>query len=298
MTSTLWFWILLAFILLIILWELRKFIGRIIIVCVVLFVVFWIFKRIAPSSANTTWYWIKNIPVKTTNFVNKELLNKDIVIPLSDGISNTVDTVSDALTDGVENAVDKVIDNVEIIDDAVTNEVDEAEELIVDTTEISENTEEEALQNDEEVDESRYSWFARLFKKNKKQEVAEETSTWETMQDVVAENVDDEEDTQEDKVEVKLSSWAVVIETTNASWEKVVEEIVTLTGKNVSNTTWKVTTGANKEDTPVYLPSNPHNSKNSTGSKATTGSSTGTVITTKRWGLTAAEIQEINTIFN
>jgi len=60
---------------------------------VVLFLLFLIWRWISPSSADRLLYWLQDLPVITTNYVNKDILNKDIVLPLH----NPVETVKEEI---------------------------------------------------------------------------------------------------------------------------------------------------------------------------------------------------------
>ena len=331
MTSTLWFWIICIIVILTIIWILRRFIGRVIILCITLVILFFVYKLIAPTSAANLLNWFKDVPAKATNFVNRELLNKDIIIPLSSDIR---DNVYDSVSDSVSGLVDGAESSLKDVKDSITDSVDN----IVDETKVSVDDIVDVEIEEEQEDESRYSWFARLFKKNKKTEVQEEKS--ENSENIWGVEIDELEvitwveadEKNEDKVEIKLSSGAVVIETINASWEKIVEEVVTLKGREESEVktwvvkettvktwvvktwavresvvkTWVVKTWAkasvksktwNKADEDVVIiPSNPKNPKNIEGNGGVKTS--WTVVTTSRWGLTTEEIRETNSIFN
>ena len=305
MTSTLWFWIMCFIALLIVLWIIKKIIWKVIIIAVCLAIIFFIFKLVAPASAQNVWNWVKDLPVKATNYVNTEILNKDIVLPIPSDIT-------DSVSDGIENVKD-------IIPDVSIDTEDTTEKDVI-------SIEDESEKITEEVDESRYSWFARLFKKNKDKEEVTLVEPGIEIDEPIIEVIEPTEENNEvtltwkiaeektwDSVEIKLTSGAVVIETTNASWEKTIEEVVNFNdknqeekkpeGKKVTGTTltktWAVKTGVvetgtKEENEIVIIPSNPKNPENlkKDGEKAT-----GSVITTK-WGLTSSEINEVRSIFN
>lgn len=95
---------------------------------------FLIWRWISPSTADGLLNWFQDLPVKATNFVNTELLNKDIVLPLHNPVKDVVEDVKDS------------------VDDVV----DEVDSTIGELTDVPET----AVKNEEGP---RYSWLSKLF---------------------------------------------------------------------------------------------------------------------------------------
>ena len=282
----------------------------------VLFLLFLIWRWISPSSADRLLYWLQDLPVNTTNYVNKDILNKDIVLPLH----NPVETVKEEIQEWVED-----------LKEGVSFESLDAEwnvEMAV-----------------EEEEGPRYSWLSKLFKGDKtskdeqvtvevneseNNEIEDET-TWEVKQFV---------EKRHEWVDVRLSeNGEIVIETITSSGEKIIDTVAKVWNwswdqsknedkKEVKNeettkvTTWtaqknekpvkvesktktweKVVESTKKEENEVvYLKSNPKNSETTTSkttksNTATKSDSTIAPVKAVRW-LTAEEVREANAIFN
>lgn len=58
-------------------------------IIIFLFVLFFVYKWINPTGANALWNWIKTAPITSTNYINREILKKDIIIPLKNTTENT-----------------------------------------------------------------------------------------------------------------------------------------------------------------------------------------------------------------
>jgi len=283
---------------------------------VVLFLLFLIWRWISPSSADRLLYWLQDLPVNTTNYVNKDILNKDIVLPLH----NPVETVKEGIQEWVEDLKEGV--SFESLD------ADWNVEMAV-----------------EEEEGPRYSWLSKLFKRDKTSEdkqvtvevnesennEIEDETTWEVKQFV---------EKRHEWVDVRLSeNGEIVIETITSSGEKIIDTVAKVWNwswdqsknedkKEVKNeettkvTTWtsqknekpvkvesktktweKVVESTKKEENEVvYLKSNPKNtetttSKTTKSNTATKSDSTIAPVKAVRW-LTAEEVREANAIFN
>lgn len=278
----------------------------------VLFLLFLIWRWISPSSADRLLYWLQDLPVNTTNYVNKDILNKDIVLPLH----NPVETVKEEIQEWVED-----------LKEGVSFESLDAEwnvEMAV-----------------EEEEGPRYSWLSKLFKGDKTSEdeqvtvevnesennEIEDETTWEVKQFV---------EKRHEWVDVRLSeNGEIVIETITSSGEKIIDTVAKVwnwswdQSKNevkkeetIKVTTWtsqknekpvkveaktktweKVVESTKKEENEVvYLKSNPKNtetttSKTTKSNTATKSDSTIAPVKAVRW-LTAEEVREANAIFN
>lgn len=314
MTSTLWFWIVLLIVLLFLIWFIRRLIWRVIIICVVLFLLFLLWRWIHPSSANATWRWISNIPVNATNFVNHDLLNKDIVLPLY----NPIESVKDTITDAVD---------IDILPDDVDIDIDVTDDKVVDSDE----------------EEPRYSWFSKFFNSDNDGEKKSDDKKIDDLIDVEIDNSEVStgskqfvENRQQESVELKLSdNWEIIVETTTTGWEKIIDTVVKVwSDKGSSNdvedvvktwdtkttkvekttevekskkvekqdaVTWSKTATSEKENDVVYIQSNPKKVETSTNKSTTTKTSSTTTETTSYKavkGLTADEVREANEIFN
>ena len=282
----------------------------------VLFLLFLIWRWISPSSADRLLYWLQDLPVNTTNYVNKDILNKDIVLPLH----NPVETVKEGIQEWVEDLKEGV--SFESLD------ADWNVEMAV-----------------EEEEGPRYSWLSKLFKRDKTSEdkqvtvevnesennEIEDETTWEVKQFV---------EKRHEWVDVRLSeNGEIVIETITSSGEKIIDTVAKVWNwswdqsknedkKEVKNeettkvTTWtsqknekpvkvesktktweKVVESTKKEENEVvYLKSNPKNtetttSKTTKSNTATKSDSTIAPVKAVRW-LTAEEVREANAIFN
>ena len=314
MTSTLWFWIAVLIVLLYVIWFIRRFIWRVIIICVVLGLLLLIWRWISPSTADWFLRWIQDLPVRAPNYVNTDILNKDIILPLH----NPVETVSDKIEEWI---------------DALSGEV--SSETLDSEWNVEITVKEE--------EKPRYSWLSKLFKDD---EAAEgEQVVVETIDD---ENIENSNETtwgakqfvekRHEGVDVRLSeNWEVIIETITSDWEKIVDSVAKVwnwswdTSKKeevketekevvkkvekVTTTTWATEKTEKKETTVktgtkasektkkeeenevVYLKSNPKNTSKTTTTKTTTTDAKITPVKAVRW-LTAAEVREANEIFN
>ena len=196
MTSTLWFWIVCLIALLFVIWILRRIIWRVVIICIVLFLIVIIWRWISPNIIDSVLSWFYDLPVRATNYVNTEILNKDIILPL-----NTV-----------ASSVDEIKDNIDDTIDEVTTEIDETVDIVEET-----------------VEEPQYSWFARLLR-NDESNIEEDAgvveSTWESKKFV--------ENRQQESVELKLSeNWEVIVETITRSWDKIVDRVAKVWNWNI-----------------------------------------------------------------
>ena len=282
----------------------------------VLFLLFLIWRWISPSSADRLLYWLQDLPVNTTNYVNKDILNKDIVLPLH----NPVETVKEEIQEWVE---------------------DLKEGVSFGSLDAEWNVEMAV----EEEEGPRYSWLSKLFKGDKTSEdkqvtvevnesennEIEDETTWEVKQFV---------EKRHEWVDVRLSeNGEIVIETITSSGEKIIDTVAKVWNwswdqsknedkKEVKNeettkvTTWtaqknekpvkvesktktweKVVESTKKEENEVvYLKSNPKNtetttSKTTKSNTATKSDSTIAPVKAVRW-LTAEEVREANAIFN
>jgi hypothetical protein len=61
-----------------------------------LFLLFLIWRWISPSTADNLLYWFQNLPVNT------EILNKDIILPLHNGLNTVRENVEDELDEAVD----------------------------------------------------------------------------------------------------------------------------------------------------------------------------------------------------
>ena len=294
MTSTLWFWITCLVILLFIIWWIRRFIWRVIIICVVLFLLVLVWRWISPNTVDSVLWWFQDLPVRATNYVNTEILNKDIVLPLHNQVTSIKDEISDSVEEGIGELT-------EVIDTG---------EIVVDKTPVKDN------------EEPRYSWFAKFFKDDETS-VDEEVIVEEDNEEIHAK--DDEgkepkkfvENRQQESIELKFwENWEIVVETTTRSWEKIVDKVAQV-GSETSNGTGKEevkketkkevkeNSGSKVEETKkadeeenevVYIKSNPKKTENTTTTKTTTDATTTPVKSVR--GLTAAEVREANELFN
>lgn len=82
MTSTIWFWIVVAILIFFLLIALRKFIGRIVVIFIFLATLFLVYRLINPTGARSLWITTRNIPIKTTNFINATFLKSEAHLPL------------------------------------------------------------------------------------------------------------------------------------------------------------------------------------------------------------------------
>ena len=304
MTSTLWFWIACLIVLLFVIWFIRKIIWRVVIICVVLFLLFIVWRWISPSTADGVWHWLQDLPVRATNYVNTDILNKDIILPLH----NPVDSVKET----IEEWIDELKEGVDV--DVLDSEWDV--EIAV-----------------EEEQGPRYSWLSKLFGGDESAEGDEVTVDGET-----SEIIDNEDgstwvskqfvEKRHEWVDVKLSeNGEIVIETITSSGEKVIDTVAKVwstseessvevkeenkpemkvttiesTAKPEKVTTKKDVKVKEKEEANevVYLKSNPkkQETKTTTTTKATTTDSKAAPVKAVR-GLTAEEVREANEIFN
>ena len=256
---------------------------------------------------------MQDLPVRATNYVNTEILNKDIILPLH----NPVETVSDKIEEWI---------------DALSGEVSSG-------TLDSEWNVEITVKEEEKP---RYSWLSKLFKDDKA--VEGEQVVVEAVDDQNVENSDETTwgvkqfvEKRHEGVDVRLSeNWEVIIETITSDWEKIVDSVAKVwnwswdtskkeevkeTEKEVVKkvekvtTTWATEKTEKKETTVktgtkasektkkeeenevVYLKSNPKNTSKITTTKTTTTDAKITPVKAVRW-LTAAEVREANEIFN
>lgn len=91
MESTLWFWIVIAILLLIIFFSLKRYLGRVFLILLFCFVLFFVYKWISPKGADRLRLAIKNIPVSTTNFLNAAVFKNEIQLPLPSNTSSQAD---------------------------------------------------------------------------------------------------------------------------------------------------------------------------------------------------------------
>ena len=292
MTSTLWFWITCLIILLFIIWWIKRFIWRVIIICVVLFLVVIVWRWISPNTVDSVLWWFQDLPVRATNYVNTEILNKDIVLPLHNQVTSIKDEISDSVEEGI----------------GELTEVIDAGEIVVDETPVKDN------------EEPRYSWFAKFFKDDETP-VHEEVIVDEDDEEIHAKDGEGKEakkfveNRQQESIELKFwENWEIVVETTTRSWEKIVdkvaqvgsetsgtwkEEVKKETKKEVKENTGSKVKETKKEDKEenevVYIKSNPKKVETQT-TKTTTEVTTTPVKSVK--GLTAAEVREANELFN
>ena len=302
MTSTLWFWILCLIVLLFVIWFIRKLIWRVIIICVVLFLLFIVWRWISPATADSVLNWLQDLPVRATNYVNTDILNKDIILPLHnpvDSVKETIEEWIDELTDGV---------------DFETLESEWDVEIAV-----------------EEEEGPRYSWLSKLFSSDKSDEADEVT-----VEENTSKNLDVDDGTtwvskqfvenRHEWVDVKLSeNGEIVIETITSSWEKIIDTVAKVwstseeskvevkeenkpevkvttiesTAKTEKDETKKVEETTKKEESNevVYLKSNPKNEETKTTTTKTTTENNVTPVKSVK-GLTAEEVREANEIFN
>lgn len=304
MTSTLWFWIACLIVLLFVIWFIRKIIWRVVIICVVLFLLFIVWRWISPSTADGVWHWLQDLPVRATNYVNTDILNKDIILPLH----NPVDSVKET----IEEWIDELKEGVDV--DVLDSEWDV--EIAV-----------------EEEQGPRYSWLSKLFGGDKSDEgdkvtVEEDTSKNSVDEDGTTSDPKQFVENRHEWVDVKLSDdGSIVIETITSSGEKIVDTVAKVWSTSEESkvevkeekkpemkvtTTWsttkvekvdnkKVEKTSKKEEANevVYLKSNPkkQETKTTTTTKATTTDSKAAPVKAVR-GLTAEEVREANEIFN
>lgn len=252
-----------------------------------------VWRWISPNTVDSVLWWFQDLPVRATNYVNTEILNKDIVLPLH----NQVTSIKDEISDSVEEATNELP---EVIDD----------EIVVDKTPVKDN------------EEPRYSWFAKFFKDDETS-VDEDVIVEEDNEEIHAK--DDEgkdpkkfvENRQQESIELKFwENWEIVVETTTRSWEKIVDKVAQVGSDNANgtgteevkkeskkevkeNTGSKVkeTKNADKDENEVvYIKSNPKKDENTTTTKTTTDATTTPVKSVR--GLTAAEVREANELFN
>ena len=311
--------------LLFVIWFIRKLIWRVIIICVVLFLLFLIWRWISPSTADNVLNWLQDLPVRATNFVNTDILNKDIVLPLHNPVKSAVENVKES----VDNAVD-----------AVDEVVDDVDSTIDELTDVSET----AIEDNEWP---RYSWLSKLFNDDKS-DVNEEV----IIDDINNKNSENDNGTtwakqfvekRHEWVDLKLSeNGEIIIETITSSWEKIIDKVakvwnwsgdqstneeakeidkkesnkvetpkndvkVTVTTKTVTtetkkaDTTKKVDSTKEEENEIVYIKSNPKKEDKKTTTTTTTTkttSATNEAPVKAIKGLTAAEVREANAIFN
>lgn len=91
MESTLWFWIIVVVLLLMFFFLLKKYVGRIFLILLFCFVLFFVYKRISPNGAGRLRLAIRNIPVATTNVLNRVVLKNDIQLPLASDLAVQAD---------------------------------------------------------------------------------------------------------------------------------------------------------------------------------------------------------------
>ena len=247
---------------------------------------------------------MQDLPVRATNYVNTEILNKDIILPLH----NPVETVSDKIEEWI---------------DALSGEV--SSETLDSEWNVEITVKEE--------EKPRYSWLSKLFGGDESAKGDEVTVDGET-----SEIIDNEDgstwvskqfvEKRHEWVDIKLSeNGEIVIETITSSGEKVVDTVAKVwsTGeessvevKEENKPEMKVTTiestakpekVTTKKDVKVeekeeanevvYLKSNPkkQETKTTTTTKATTTDSKAAPVKAVR-GLTAEEVREANEIFN
>ena len=254
---------------------------------------------------------MQDLPVRATNYVNTEILNKDIILPLH----NPVETVSDKIEEWI---------------DALSGEV--SSETLDSEWNVEITVKEE--------EKPRYSWLSKLFKDD--EAVEGEQVVVETIDDKNIENSNETTwgakqfvEKRHEGVDVRLSeNWEVIIETITSDWEKIVDSVAKVwnwswdTSKKEEvkvvekvTTTWAtektekketiekkettVKTGTKasektkkeEENEVVYLKSNPKNTSKTTTTKTTTTDAKITPVKAVRW-LTAAEVREANEIFN
>ena len=277
MTSTLWFWILCLIVLLFVIWFIRKLIWRVIIICVVLFLLFIVWRWISPATADSVLNWLQDLPVRATNYVNTDILNKDIILPLHnpvDSVKETIEEWIDELTDGV---------------DFETLESEWDVEIAV-----------------EEEEGPRYSWLSKLFSSDKSDEgdkvtVDEDTSKNSVDEDGTTSDPKQFVENRHEWVDVKLSDdGSIVIETITSSGEKIVDTVAKVWSTSEESkvevkeekkpemkvtTTWSTIEDVKKK--PVGQ---------TTKTTTTTDSKAAPVKAVK--GLTADEVREANEIFN
>lgn len=78
MTSTLWFWIVLILLVLIIFFLIKRYLGRFLLICLFLVVLFFVYKWIFPKGGAALLNRFETLPTRTVNFVNRELLKNTI----------------------------------------------------------------------------------------------------------------------------------------------------------------------------------------------------------------------------
>lgn len=88
MTSTLWFWIILACLLLILVFLIRRYLGRVILILLFLFVLLFIYKWLNPVGAGKILLEMKAFPVQITNIVNQKVLGNTVVLALPEGVES------------------------------------------------------------------------------------------------------------------------------------------------------------------------------------------------------------------
>ena len=291
-------------VLLFVIWFIRKIIWRVVIICVVLFLLFIVWRWISPATADGVLNWLQDLPVRATNYVNTDILNKDIILPLHnpvDSVKETIEEWIDELTDGV---------------DFETLESEWDVEIAV-----------------EEEEGPRYSWLSKLFSSDKSDEgdevtVDDETSKISVDEDGTTSGSKQFVENRHEWVDVKLSDdGSIVIETITSSGEKIVDTVAKVWSTSEESkvevkeekkpemkvtTTWSTTKVDNKKvektskkeeaNEVVYLKSNPK--KEETKTTTTTKTKTTTTTDSKAApvkavkGLTAAEVREANEIFN
>lgn len=248
---------------------------------------------------------MQDLPVRATNYVNTEILNKDIILPLH----NPVETVTDKIEEWI---------------DALSGEV--SSETLDSEWNVKITVKEE--------EKPRYSWLSKLFKDE--ESVEGEQVNVDVIDD---ENIENSNETtwgakqfvekRHEGVDVRLSeNWEVIIETVTSDWETIVDSVAKVwnwswdTSKKEEvkvvekvTTTWATEKTEKKETTVktgtkasektkkeeenevVYLKSNPKNTSKTTTTKTTTTDAKITPVKAVRW-LTAAEVIEANEIFN
>lgn len=79
MTSITWFWTIVIILLFLIVRVWRRYIGRIILIFLFLFVLFFIFKWINPSGAEIISHWVLDVPSRITSFFGEKVSDELVI---------------------------------------------------------------------------------------------------------------------------------------------------------------------------------------------------------------------------
>lgn len=79
MTPIAWFWTVVIVLLLLLFRVGRRYLGRVILILLFLFVLFFIFKRINPSGAEIISHWVLDVPSRITSFFGEKVSDELVI---------------------------------------------------------------------------------------------------------------------------------------------------------------------------------------------------------------------------